>query len=53
MKELRSDVDLNWLFEMRNIGDYGGTVHVEQAQAERAILAAEKFLSAVRNLMDL
>ena len=45
--------DLNWLFEIRNIGDYGGTAHVEKVQAERAILAAEKFLSAVRNLIDL
>jgi len=45
--------NLNWLFEIRNIGDYGGTVRVNEEQAERAIEAAEKFLNAVHNLLDL
>ena len=44
--------DLNWLFEIRNVGDYGGTAHVSPAQAERAIQAAESFLAAVRSLLN-
>lgn len=43
--------DLNWLFEIRNVGDYGGTAHVSQPQAERAIQAADDFLKAVRPLL--
>lgn len=39
--------DLNWLFEIRSVGDYGGTAHVSQPEAERAIEAAEKFLTSV------
>ena len=29
--------NLNWLFELRSIGDYGDTRHVPQEDAERAI----------------
>lgn len=43
--------DLNWLFEIRNVGDYGGAAHVTQAQAEQAIEAAENFLKAVNALL--
>lgn len=43
--------DLNWLFEIRSVGDYGGTAHVSQPEAERAIEAAEKFLTSVRRLL--
>ena len=43
---------LNWLFELRSIGDYGGIVHVSQEQFEQAIRAAEEFLSAVKTLLD-
>ncbi len=43
--------DLNWLFEIRNIGDYGGTVRVTRSQAERAIRAAESFLSSIEVLL--
>ena len=43
--------DLSWLFELRNIGDYGGLVHVSKSQAERAIHAAESFLGAIRPLL--
>ncbi|GAB4496566.1 MAG: HEPN domain-containing protein [Anaerolineales bacterium] len=45
--------DLNWLFEIRSIGDYGGTAHVSQAQAERAIQAAENFLKALQSLLTM
>ncbi|HLA28338.1 MAG TPA: HEPN domain-containing protein [Syntrophales bacterium] len=44
--------DLNWLFEIRNVGDYGGTAHVSQPQAERAIQAAESFLRTIKSLLN-
>jgi uncharacterized protein (UPF0332 family) len=44
--------DLNWLFELRNIADYGVTVHVSQQDAELAIQAAESFLQAVQTLLS-
>ncbi|HPA46552.1 MAG TPA: HEPN domain-containing protein [bacterium] len=42
---------LNWLFELRGIGDYGCTIHVSAQEAERAITSAENFLQAVRKLL--
>ena len=44
--------DLNWLFEIRNVGDYGGTAHVSQQQAERAVQAAQSFLRAIKSLLN-
>ena len=44
--------DLNWLFELRGIGDYGETRHVPGEDATRAIEAAEAFLGAIEGLMD-
>jgi uncharacterized protein (UPF0332 family) len=43
---------LNWLFELRSIGDYGGTAHVSRQQVEQAIQAAEEFLSAIKSLLQ-
>ncbi len=43
--------DLNWLFEIRNVGDYGGTAHVSAPQAEQAIQSAESFLISVKSLL--
>lgn len=43
--------DLNWLFELRNVGDYGATVHVSQQDAERAIRVADSFLSVIKSLL--
>jgi len=43
---------LNWLFELRGVGDYGATAHVSPEQAERAILAAEGFLEAIKTLIQ-
>lgn len=43
--------DLNWLFEMRDVGDYGVTLHVRQEDAAKAILAAEVFLNAVKAMI--
>ena len=42
---------LNWLFELRNVGDYGGTTHVSSQQVEQATQAAEEFLSAIKSLL--
>ena len=43
--------NLNWLFELRGIGDYGGMVHVAKADAEQAIRAASEFLEAIKVLL--
>ncbi len=42
---------LNWLFELRNVGDYGVTVHVPKTDAEEAIDAAKDFLQRIREQM--
>lgn len=44
--------DLNWLFELRNVGDYGVTVHVSQQDAEKAIQVADNFLHVIRSLIQ-
>lgn len=44
--------DLNWLFELRGVGDYGATVHVSQQDAEKAIRAAEGFVQAIEALIQ-
>ena len=43
--------NLNWLFELRGIGDYGVTLHVSPIDAERAIQVATDFLNAVLALI--
>ena len=43
--------DLNWLFELRSIGDYGETRHVPEEDAEKAIDAADAFLNAILELL--
>ena len=42
---------LNWLFELRSVGDYGGTEHVSAEQVDQAIRAAEEFLSAIKAIL--
>ncbi len=44
--------DLNWLFELRDVGDYGVTLHVRQQDAEKAIEAAEVFLDSIKHIID-
>jgi len=44
--------DLNWLFELRGIADYGATIHVSRQDAMKAVGAAEGFLRAVALLMQ-
>ena len=34
---------LNWLFELRSVGGYGGTARVSSQQVEQAIQEAEEF----------
>jgi uncharacterized protein (UPF0332 family) len=44
--------DLNWLFELRGVGDYGATVHVSRQDAGKAIRAAEGFVQAIEALIQ-
>lgn len=44
--------DLNWLSELRAIGDYGETRHVPQGDAAKAITAAEGFVREIKKLLD-
>ena len=44
--------DLNWLFELRSVGDYGAVIHVSQQDADRAIEVAESFLKAATSLIQ-
>jgi len=48
----RHGKDLNWLFELRGVGDYGATIHVSQQDAVRAIEIAEDFLGATKLLIQ-
>jgi len=43
--------NLNWLFELRSIGDYGDTRHVPREEAIKAIDAARAFVEAVKALL--
>jgi len=43
--------NLNWLFELRSVGDYGATAHVSQFDAERAVEVAESFVNAIKSLI--
>jgi len=42
---------VNWLFELRSVGDYGGIAHVSKEDAEQAIETAEQFVNAVLELL--
>lgn len=43
---------LNWLFELRNIGDYGVNERVSRQETEEAIRAAEGFIASVKALLS-
>ncbi|MEW5939248.1 MAG: HEPN domain-containing protein [Chloroflexota bacterium] len=43
---------LNWLFELRGVGDYGVIVHVSEGEAIRAAKVAGDFVDAVKRLLD-
>ncbi len=44
--------ELNLLFELRGVGDYGATVHVSEAQAAQAIRIAAGFMNAIELLLQ-
>ncbi len=44
--------DLNWLFELRSIGDYGVTIHVPEQEAKQSIEAARRFVQAVQSILQ-
>jgi uncharacterized protein (UPF0332 family) len=44
--------NLNWLFELRGVGDYGVSLHVALEDARRAVSVAEDFLRAVKGLIS-
>ena len=44
--------NLNWLFELRGVGDYGVTIHVPDDEAKKAIIAAEKFLNTIQEMLE-
>ena len=49
--EIKHGKNLNWLFELRSVGDYGVMMHVSRQDAKSAIEAAVDFLDAVRDLL--
>jgi uncharacterized protein (UPF0332 family) len=42
---------LNWLFELRSIGDYGVSMHVASGDAYRSVEIAEEFLASVKRIL--
>jgi uncharacterized protein (UPF0332 family) len=44
--------NLNWLFEIRGVGDYGVSEHVPSGEAIRAIKVAEKFLESTKEILS-
>ena len=44
--------NINWLFELRSVGDYGVSVHVTSGEAHKAVAVAESFLTSVRLLLN-
>ncbi len=49
--EVAQGKNLNWLFELRGVGDYGVIVHVTEGEAIRAVKVAEDFIGAVKSLL--
>lgn len=43
--------NLNWLFELRGVGDYGVSVHVASGEAFRAVQVAERFLVLAKQIL--
>ena len=43
--------DLNWLFELRNTGDYGVVIHVKRDEAKEAIRSANEIVRAIKRLI--
>lgn len=43
--------NLNWLFELRGVGDYGVSEHVSSGEAYKAIQVSEEFLESVLKIL--
>jgi len=43
--------NLNWLFELRSVGDYGVSLHVALDDVQKAVNTAQDFFEAVKNLL--
>jgi uncharacterized protein (UPF0332 family) len=43
--------NLNWLFELRSVGDYGVSLHVAREEAHRAVDTAQDLIEAVKALL--
>jgi len=43
--------NLNWLFELRSVGDYGVVIHVTAEDARQSVEIANQFLIAVQALL--
>ena len=43
--------NLNWLFELRSVGDYGVSLHVTEDDARRAVLVAKDFLRVAKSVL--
>jgi uncharacterized protein (UPF0332 family) len=43
---------INWLFELRSIGDYGVTVHVSEQDSKEAVRVALNFLNEIKMLIE-
>jgi uncharacterized protein (UPF0332 family) len=44
--------NLNWLFELRGVGDYGVSEHVSSGEAYRAVKVAEAFLESAVKILN-
>ena len=40
--------NLNWLFELRGVGDYGVIVHVSVGESMRAVKVAEEYIRTIK-----
>jgi uncharacterized protein len=43
--------NLNWLFELRSVGDYGVSLHVDLDDARKAVDTAQDFFESVKSLL--
>ncbi|MFP4393495.1 MAG: HEPN domain-containing protein [Desulfohalobiaceae bacterium] len=50
--ETQHGKEINWLFELRNIGDYGVSVHVPEHEAKKAIDVSRRFIHAAYSLIQ-
>jgi uncharacterized protein (UPF0332 family) len=44
--------NLNWLFDLRGVGDYGMSEHVSSGEAYKSIKVAEEFLASAIQILN-